>query len=213
MKFWVGCLSIALLASSCATRPLHSKRKGLLDLESGNTERRGIVFRGSGTEADADELYAPKEGVPVELYGEWQWPLKKVEVSSHYGDRGSKFHQGVDLRARIGTPVLAASDGEVVYVGSKIRGYGRMVVIKHAGNFYSVYAHHSRNATKVGRRVKRGQVIAYSGKSGRSSGPHLHFEIRKGTQSFDPQYALQNNIRAYAANRKVASDASSSKEN
>ncbi|MBS1958151.1 MAG: M23 family metallopeptidase [Bdellovibrionales bacterium] len=204
-KNWVlliAFLSVVSLLSGCATRPMSSGRRGLLD-------RDGYpIVRSSGAEAEeaANDMYAPKEGSKVELTGKWQWPLKHVTISSNYGDRGAKFHQGVDLRAAYGTPVLAAADGEVVYVGSKIRGYGRMVVLKHKDNFYSVYAHHSRNSVKLGKHVKRGQIIAYSGKSGHATGPHLHFEIRRGTQSFDPDYALNANINDLASNRKVASD-------
>jgi murein DD-endopeptidase MepM/ murein hydrolase activator NlpD len=140
------------------------------------------------------------------LTGRWQWPLKNVDVSSHYGNRKHKFHQGVDFRANVGTPVLAANDGVVVYVGTKIRGYGRMVVLKHADNFYSVYAHHSKNLVKTGKRVARGEKIALSGKSGRASGPHLHFEIRQGTDSYNPVYAINENLKKFASNRNIASE-------
>jgi murein DD-endopeptidase MepM/ murein hydrolase activator NlpD len=205
MKHWIRSLGLTVITlsvlSGCATRPMLVARKGLLD-RGPSQERRddiaGVSIRNGAGEAEADSIYAPKEGSKIELSGEWRWPLKSVTISSGYGDRGAKFHQGVDLRAPTGTPVLAAADGEVVYVGSKIRGYGRMVVIKHPGNFYTVYAHHSRNAVKPGRRVRMGQVIAYSGKSGHASGPHLHFELRRGTQSYDPEYALNHHIREFA---------------
>ena len=85
-----------------------------------------------------------------------------------------------------------------------------MVVIKHANDIYTVYAHHSKNLVKAGKQVKRGEVIAKSGRSGHASGPHLHFEIRKGTQSFDPEYSLNQNIHSYAS-RATASDKSQKK--
>lgn len=201
-------ITLSVLTAGCATRPQVSSRKGLLDrgTASAHDDLARVTVKNEDAEAEADAMYAPKTGQKVELSGRWQWPLKRVAISSGYGDRGSKFHQGVDLRAATGTPVMAAADGEVVYVGSKIRGYGRMVVLKHINNFYTVYAHHSRNQVRLGRRVKRGQVIALSGKSGHASGPHLHFEIRRGTQSFDPEYAINSYLGKVAASedRKVA---------
>jgi murein DD-endopeptidase MepM/ murein hydrolase activator NlpD len=205
MKAVVGAFILMMFCSACVTRPMLASRKGLLDREGRSVSGVSDSEIENGTIEDADLEYAPKDGGKIDLYGEWRWPLKQVQISSSYGDRGRKFHQGVDLRAATGTPVLAASDGEVVYVGSKIRGYGRMVVLKHRGNFYSVYAHHSKNLVKHGQRIPMGKTIAYAGKSGHASGPHLHFEIRKGTQSFDPEYALNHNIREFASNRKGAS--------
>lgn len=208
------CITLFILAG-CATRPMTASRKGLFDRYSSSSGRdlAQSTVKDDEAEAEAGAMYAPKTGEKVELHGRWQWPLKHVTISSGYGDRGSKFHQGVDLRASIGTPVMAAADGEVVYVGSKIRGYGRMVVLKHVGNFYSVYAHHSRNGVKLGRRVKRGQVIAYAGKSGHASGPHLHFEIRRGTQSFDPEYALNSYLNKVATSSQDRKSANSSSKN
>jgi murein DD-endopeptidase MepM/ murein hydrolase activator NlpD len=200
VNFVLGCAALFVL-NGCATRLTSSGHHGLLDNESSSSS----ADHAATSAQSPDELYAPKEGEKLELVGKWQWPLNNVKISSGYGHRGSKFHQGVDLHAPMHTPVFAASDGEVVYVGSKIRGFGRMVVIKHAGDLYSVYAHHSKNLVKVGEHVKRGEQIAFSGASGHAHGAHLHFEIRKGTRSYDPEVALNDNIRMYA-NRAVASE-------
>lgn len=180
--------------SACAIRPIKSGRQGLFE----NDSSRSLGKSTSGMSEDRTE--------EIKLAGKWQWPLKNIEVSSSYGTRGHKFHQGVDLRAPVGTPVLAANDGTVVYVGSKIRGYGRMIVLKHEDNFYSVYAHHSKNLVKVGKKVSRGDKIALSGKSGHASGPHLHFEIRQGTESYNPVYAIKENIQKFVASRKTMSE-------
>jgi murein DD-endopeptidase MepM/ murein hydrolase activator NlpD len=185
----------SLLIGACATRPLRGDRHGLLDSTGGSVRLREIT--------DAKDNDVTHE---VMLTGQWHWPLKNVDVSSHYGNRGRKFHQGADFRAHIGTPVLAANDGVVVYVGSRIRGYGRMIVLKHDDGFYSVYAHHSKNLVKVGKLVSRGDKIALSGRSGRASGPHLHFEIRRGVESLDPIVAINDNLKRYVATRKVASE-------
>jgi murein DD-endopeptidase MepM/ murein hydrolase activator NlpD len=189
---FAGCMLTA-----CATSPMKSARKGLLE---GDGSGNPAAFRRS---ASADIL-GPRTLSDFTLPGKWQWPLEEVEISSAYGERGNKFHQGVDLRASVGTPVSAAADGEVVYVGTKIRGYGRMIVLKHRDGFYTVYAHHSRNLVKIGEKVEVGQVIARSGRSGRVQGPHLHFELRRGAQSIDPEYAFNGHLKS-AANRRIAS--------
>jgi murein DD-endopeptidase MepM/ murein hydrolase activator NlpD len=188
-------LIFALILSACATAPAQVNRHGLLERNSPSAPI---------AQNRIPDSVNPKFFGEVNLNGKWQWPLDDIEISSPYGERGRKFHQGVDLRAHIGTPVVAASSGEVVYVGSKIKGYGRMVVLKHSDGYYTVYAHHSKNRVKIHQKVAAGQVIAYSGKSGHASGPHLHFELRRGAQSIDPEYALNRHLKT-SANRKIAS--------
>jgi len=119
-----------------------------------------------------------------------RWPLRRVQVTSYFGPRGRGAHEGIDLRAHDGTPVLAAQAGQVIYAGSKIRGYGRLVVIRHGDDVNTIYAHNSKILVRKGQRVKAGQRIALSGHSGHASGPHLHFEIRKGIRPVNPIAAL-----------------------
>jgi murein DD-endopeptidase MepM/ murein hydrolase activator NlpD len=121
---------------------------------------------------------------------DWVWPLESVDVTSAFGTRGRAFHEGLDLRASPGTAVRAMDAGEVVYSGDRIRGYGRMIVLRHDGGLFSVYAHNSRLEAKKGERVSRGQKIASTGRSGRSKGPHLHFEVRSGSIALDPSRVL-----------------------
>jgi murein DD-endopeptidase MepM/ murein hydrolase activator NlpD len=92
----------------------------------------------------------------------------------------------LDLRAPAGTPVVAANAGKVLYAGRRIAGYGNMIVIRHAFGFSTVYAHNSKLFVQRGQRVKAGQKIALSGATGRVSGPHVHFELRHGTEAIDP---------------------------
>jgi murein DD-endopeptidase MepM/ murein hydrolase activator NlpD len=191
--FFLTLLGGVATLSACATSPVHSVRKGLFEPPSASS-RRSL----------SSDILSQRTLSDFKLPGKWQWPLEQVEISSAYGERGRKFHQGIDLRASVGTPVSAAADGEVVYVGSKIRGYGRMIVLKHRDGFYTVYAHHSKNLVKLGEKVEVGQVIARSGRSGRVQGPHLHFELRRGAQSIDPEYAFNGHLKS-AANRRIAS--------
>jgi murein DD-endopeptidase MepM/ murein hydrolase activator NlpD len=115
-----------------------------------------------------------------------RWPLLRVEVTSPFGSRGREFHEGIDLRAKVGTPIYAAQAGTVIYADSKIRGYGRMIVIKHREGLATVYAHASRLLVRKGQKVNAGQKIAISGKSGHATGPHLHFEVRSGVVAVNP---------------------------
>jgi murein DD-endopeptidase MepM/ murein hydrolase activator NlpD len=118
-------------------------------------------------------------GIPIET--------ETPTVVSLFGWRQSgRVHEGIDFRAPIGVPVLASERGRVLYVGQSLSGYGLIVVIDHGDAWSSVYAHLSRALVKRGSVVRKGQRIAYSGNSGRSSGPHLHFEIRKGADPLDP---------------------------
>ena len=195
----LACLLLTLAVSACSTVTVRGARQGLLEKNRGKSHEKGEFSR-----PVSPEVVIPDPFGEVNLTGRWQWPLQSIEISSQYGERGRRFHQGIDLRAPIGTPVEAASDGEVVYVGSKIRGYGRMVVLKHADGYYTVYAHHSKNRVRLNQKVKAGQTIAFSGRSGHASGPHLHFELRRGARSIDPEYALNRYFKT-AASRRIAS--------
>jgi lipoprotein NlpD len=121
-----------------------------------------------------------------------RWPLTtiRVVVGSPFGARGGRPHEGIDLPAPIGTPVFAAADGKVVYAGSGIRGYGNLVVLKHAGDLLTVYAHNSLLVVSEGQLVRAGERLALVGQSGHATGPHLHFEVRTGQIPRDPMNYL-----------------------
>lgn len=113
------------------------------------------------------------------------WPVLGGHVSSRFGDRGSSFHDGIDIRAPVGTPVTAAYDGVVIY-SDVLRGYGNVIIIRHVGGLATVYAHNHANLVRAEDRVRRGQVIAHVGISGRTSAPNLHFEVRQNNVARDP---------------------------
>jgi len=124
------------------------------------------------------------------------WPLEAPQITSYFGNRWGRTHEGIDLTAAVGTPVLAADAGEVVYAGNKLRGYGNMVVIRHSGDLMTVYAHNSVVLVKAGERVKLGQRVALSGQSGHATGPHLHFEVRKAQIPRDPMRFLPHLVQS-----------------
>jgi murein DD-endopeptidase MepM/ murein hydrolase activator NlpD len=134
------------------------------------------------------ESAAPPSGT-----GRLRWPLVNVahEVGSPFGVRDGRAHEGIDLPAPTGTPVVAAADGEVVYAGDGIRGYGNLVVLQHPGDLLTVYAHNSAVFVKQGQAVHAGERVAAVGQTGRATGPHLHFEVRQGQIPRDPMTYLQ----------------------
>ncbi len=121
------------------------------------------------------------------------WPLADVSVlTSVFGLRWGEIHPGLDMPVPRGTIVRAAKDGRVIASGYA-GGYGREVVIEHRNNFITRYAHNSVNFVKVGDLVRKGQAIALVGTTGRSTGPHLHFEIRLNEIPLDPLDFLPEN--------------------
>lgn len=124
-------------------------------------------------------------------------PIDAAFNSSSYGWRidpfnGQKaFHEGLDFTANTGTPIRAAADGIVVEAGVS-GGYGSMVKIEHGAGLETRYAHASKLLVKVGDRVVKGQIVAQVGSTGRSTGPHLHYEIRLNGNALDPRNYLQN---------------------
>ncbi|NQW39129.1 MAG: M23 family metallopeptidase [Cyanobacteria bacterium] len=106
----------------------------------------------------------------------WIWPTKGV-FSSGYGWRWDRMHKGIDVANNVGTPIVAAKAGRVVFSGWHDGGYGYLVTLAHADGSRSLYAHNSRLMVQVGQEVDQGFVISQMGSTGRSTGPHLHFEI------------------------------------
>jgi lipoprotein NlpD len=125
------------------------------------------------------------EGRPADVApaadGEWSWPTAGKVIQS-FSESGNK---GLVIGGKVGDPVLAAADGKVIFGGNGPRGYGNLVIVKHANELLSVYAHNRSLAVKEGQSVKRGQKIAELGESGTTS-PRLHFEIRQQGRPVDP---------------------------
>lgn len=113
----------------------------------------------------------------------------KGRKSSNYGLRWGRSHNGVDFAANVGDSIVAAFDG-VVRMAKYNGGYGNMIVIRHWNNLETLYGHLSAYKVKVGETVKAGQLIGLAGNTGRSTGPHLHFETRFLYEPFDPEWIL-----------------------
>jgi murein DD-endopeptidase MepM/ murein hydrolase activator NlpD len=139
---------------------------------------------------------APIEEAPVETpvkaaeatgaLPTFRWPVRGKVITSYGAKTNGKANDGINLAVPEGTPVKAAEDGVVAYSGNELKGYGNLILIRHANGYVTAYAHASELLVKRGDTIKRGQVIAKSGQSGEVGSPQLHFEIRKGSSPVDP---------------------------
>lgn len=118
------------------------------------------------------------------------WPLKGRVVSNFGAKDGGLRNDGINIRAPKGTPVRAAENGVVAYAGNEIRGFGNLLLIKHAGGYVTAYAHNDALLVRRGQKVTRGQKISTVGSTGTVAQPQLHFEIRKGRRPKDPRTYL-----------------------
>lgn len=119
----------------------------------------------------------------------FEWPVLGTLTSS-YGLRHGRNHDGIDIGAPRDTPVHAAEAGKVVYAGDGLGAYGRVIVVKHVGSWATVYAHNAANLVEEGDFVEKGDPIARVGRTGNATAPHLHFEIRRSNRSRDPLACL-----------------------
>jgi murein DD-endopeptidase MepM/ murein hydrolase activator NlpD len=116
----------------------------------------------------------------------FQWPVKGTIISGFGTKPDGGHNDGVNISVPQGTPVKAAENGVVAYAGNELKGYGNLVLVRHANNWVSAYANNERVLVKRGDKVARGQVIAKAGTSGSAAEPQVHFELRKGSRPVDP---------------------------
>ena len=177
------------------TVPAIMAANGISDVHSVPTGARLLIPTtaavDSGGRRDQARTYAARDprgvssGTP-----RFAWPVNG-EIMSPFGQRHGEHHEGIDIRAPKGTPVHAAEAGRVIHADASLAGYGKMIVIKHAGRLYSVYAHNSKLLVEVGQFVEKGDEIAEVGDTGNATTPHLHFEIRTNNTPRDPLEFLQ----------------------
>jgi murein DD-endopeptidase MepM/ murein hydrolase activator NlpD len=132
---------------------------------------------------------------PARAAGTFLWPVKG-EIVAEFGPLPGKgqHNDGINIAAPRGTPVKAAENGVVVYVGNELKGFGNLLLVKHADGWMTAYAHNDQLKVRRGDKVRRGQVIATVGSSGNVTQPQLHFELRRGTDAVNPVEHLQDRI-------------------
>ena len=167
-----------------------SNEEGSIDVEALKKEIQSSM----NAVEEIKKYLAREQNVFLSSPSGWPAPGK---ISSGFGMRehpkfgGRKFHTGIDITMPRGTPLHATADG-VVSFADRSGGNGNIVVIEHGHGLTSVYAHNSRNSVKPGQTVKRGDIIAYSGSTGVSTGPHLHYEVWRDGKSIDPAPFLES---------------------
>jgi murein DD-endopeptidase MepM/ murein hydrolase activator NlpD len=162
--------------------------------ENPERERRSDVVL---AKADPSEQATPREERPVQRNAalpepepmtgnSFRWPVKG-KIISEFGTKPNGSHNdGINVAVPQGTSVKAAENGVVAYAGSELKGYGNLILIRHANNWVSAYAHNDAILVKRGDKVRRGQIISKAGKTGSVSQPQVHFELRKGSRPVDP---------------------------
>jgi murein DD-endopeptidase MepM/ murein hydrolase activator NlpD len=136
---------------------------------------------------------APKPQAEQADASSFRWPAQGKVINGFGGRSASGPNDGINISVPEGTPVRAAEGGTVIHADDALKGYGKLVLVRHANGLVTVYAHNSDIKVKRGENVRRGQVIAASGSSGNVTSPQLHFQIRKGAQALDPMKHLASN--------------------
>lgn len=125
----------------------------------------------------------------------FDWPVNEARLTRGFlPNKKRRPHLGIDLAAPKGTKILASHDGIVIYAGRDFKGFGKMILLESGQGWATIYGHLDKISIKEGQIVKQGQVIGLMGRTGRSTGVHLHFEIRKDKGPVDPLPLLPNGI-------------------
>jgi murein DD-endopeptidase MepM/ murein hydrolase activator NlpD len=168
--------------------PEKHKRGGFKKLPFGKYLTSEKNERASGKKMFKRELEKYEDDNIRVDHGRFSWPVDG-KITSLFGIRNGRRHDGIDLSAKTGTPIKAAGPGKVVFSG-RMKGYGNLIIIRHRDDFFTVYAHNDKNKVGKGDNVKDRQTIATVGRTGRATGPHLHFEVRHGQKARNPLFFL-----------------------
>jgi murein DD-endopeptidase MepM/ murein hydrolase activator NlpD len=118
------------------------------------------------------------------------WPVEG-KITDVFREAESKKHQGIDISCPAGTPIKASNAGKVIYSNNGVKGYGNLIILRHSEEYVTVYAHNQVNLIEEGTWTEKGQIIGKVGQTGRATGPHLHFEIRKNNNPLNPSLFLK----------------------
>jgi murein DD-endopeptidase MepM/ murein hydrolase activator NlpD len=153
---------------------------------AGDTQQKARLAQAGPTPEEPAVASPVKASEATGALPTFRWPVRGKVITAYGAKANGKANDGINLAVPEGTPVKAADDGVVAYSGNELKGYGNLVLIRHANGYVTAYAHASELLVKRGETIKRGQVIAKSGQSGEVQSPQLHFEIRKGSSPVDP---------------------------
>lgn len=189
--------TIAQVADKLGVSLSSLKRANELELNRVTEGQRLIIPQGKSAKRDTalpskkrvkkgkKKKFTPPKKAPVTAT-RLVWPIKNPIITSKFGIRGNGKHDGIDIGAPKGTKVVAAAGGTVIFSDWGPKGYGLIVVLKHSSELVTVYAHNSKNLVKKNQKVKKGAPIAIVGSTGRSTGTHVHFEVRVNRIPYNP---------------------------
>jgi murein DD-endopeptidase MepM/ murein hydrolase activator NlpD len=177
-------------------KAVHVKQRGKEKFIFVDEDGHGYMEGGKASSFSENGDYVKKVRIKTRS-NRFGMPLRHVRITSKFTYRRwhpilkrYRPHHGTDFGARRGTPLLAVHNGRVSFAG-RMGGYGKVVKIKHKGGYESLYAHQSRIKVRSGQKVKKGQIIGYVGSTGRSTGPHLHFGLKKNGRWVNPMKVLK----------------------
>jgi murein DD-endopeptidase MepM/ murein hydrolase activator NlpD len=172
--------------STSAPNPSESVSQSVTNSASQVTNGSAAASSAAGSQTASAQPGATTAQPLTHGTGKFLWPVNGKIISPFGPKDGGLHNDGINIAAPLGTPVHAADNGVVVYAGNELRGFGNLLLVRHADGWVSAYAHCDALLVKRGDNVKRGQVIARVGQSGNVSAPQLHFELRKGAEAVDP---------------------------
>jgi|GEM_PF-1171028 len=188
-----------LVLPAAATPEDTTKRKFIVPVDSDKSKVIDTVRKSpAAAPAPAAETAAIEPAAakiiesPAAMTGnKFAWPVKGKIISEFGVKSGGNRNDGINIQAAMGTPVLAAQNGIVAYAGNELKGLGNLVIIRHANDFITIYAHNDKLLVEKDEKVEMGDKIATVGKSGRATSPQLHFQIRQRTNAINPATMLK----------------------
>lgn len=184
--FFLFCSAVLFSLNSCVSRTSSEKwSKGSVQIENAMQVPTRTPQGGLSKENSTYNL--PQiNSIPLSDKVEFDWPVDKARLTRGFLPRKRKPHLGIDLASPKGTPIFASAEGIVIYAGHDFRGYGKMVLIESSNSWATLYAHLDKIYITEGQKVQMGDVLGSMGRSGRATGTHLHFEMRKNKAPVNP---------------------------
>ncbi|MFZ3034925.1 MAG: M23 family metallopeptidase [Parvibaculum sp.] len=153
----------------------------------GRPDNNYTTTSNSASTTDRPKSPLPQPPLPS---GSFIWPAQGRIISTFGPKEGGLHNDGVNIGVPKGTPIHAAQNGVVAYAGNELKGYGNLLLVRHANGWMTAYAHNSKLLVKRGDTVKRGQTISLAGSTGSVTSPQIHFEVRKGAKAVDPRTVI-----------------------
>lgn len=155
------------------------------------THQTSLVAKVDKEKPEVKKYIVPSENLFSDKTNHFSWPVSGKIISKFGPKNGGLYNDGINIKSAQGTPVKAAEDGAVAYVGNELKGYGNLIIVKHSGGWITAYAHLSKTNVKRGQKVFKSQVIAAVGSTGNVDSSQLYFGLRKGRDAVNPESYLR----------------------